>query len=96
MILADKVRTYIGSPKSKPGWQVADYRNPYPRGTAALVLADASAAGMPDRYYIVPIAEIRRSSWTCRTLHSRMGRCIPGWGALGQSRGNPRGHAVIS
>ena len=60
MILAGKVRTYTRTPKSKPGWQVADYRNPYPSGTAAVVLVDAYATGKPDGYYIVPIADIRK------------------------------------
>lgn len=60
MILAGKVRTYTRTPKSKPGWQVSDYRNPYPPGTAAVVLVDAYAAGKPEGYYIVPIADIRK------------------------------------
>jgi hypothetical protein len=60
MILAGKVRTYTRTPKSKPGWQVSDYRNPYPKGTAAVVLVDAYATGKPDGYYIVPIADIRK------------------------------------
>jgi hypothetical protein len=60
MILSGKVRTYTRSPKSKPGWQVSDYRKPYPEGTEAVVLVDAYATGKPDGYYIVPIADIRR------------------------------------
>ncbi len=59
MILAGKVRAYTRSPRSRPGWQVADWRNPYPRGTAAVVLVDAYATGRPDGFYIVPIADIR-------------------------------------
>jgi hypothetical protein len=39
---------------------VADYRNPYPKGTAAVVLVDAYATGKPDGYYIVPIADTRK------------------------------------
>ena len=38
---------------------MSDYRNPYPPGTAAVVLVDAYATGQPDGYYIVPIADIR-------------------------------------
>jgi hypothetical protein len=60
MILSGKVRTYTRTPKSKPGWQVSDYRNPYPRGTEAVVLVDAYATGKPDGYFIVPIADIRK------------------------------------
>ena len=60
MILAGKVRAYTRSPKSRPGWQVSDYRNPYPSGTAAVVLVDSYATGKPDGYYIVPIADIRK------------------------------------
>ena len=60
MILAGKVRTYTRSPKSRPGWQVSDYRNPYPPRTAAVVLVDAYATGKPDGYYVVPIADIRK------------------------------------
>jgi hypothetical protein len=60
MILEGQVRTYTRTPKSKPGWQVADYRNPYPSGTAAVVLVDAYATGKPDGFYIVPIADIRK------------------------------------
>ena len=60
MILAGKVRAYTRSPKSRPGWQVSDYRNPYPSGTAAVILVDSYATGKPDGYYIVPIADIRK------------------------------------
>jgi hypothetical protein len=60
MILAGKVRTYTRTPKSKLGWQVSDYRNPYPKGTAAVVLVDAYAADKPEGYYVVPIADIRK------------------------------------
>jgi hypothetical protein len=60
MILAGKVRAYTRSPKSRDGWVVADYLNPYPPGTAAVVLVDAYAAGRPDGYYVVPIADIRK------------------------------------
>lgn len=60
MILAGKVRAYTRSPKSKPGWQVSDYRNPYPPGTAAVILVDAYATGSAEGYYVVPITEIRK------------------------------------
>jgi len=60
MILAGKVRAYTRSPKSRPGWQVSDYRNPYPPGTAAVVLVDSYATGRPEGYYVVPIADIRK------------------------------------
>src|SRR5438067_277707 len=60
MILAGKELTYTLTPKSKPGWQVSDYNDPYPGGTAAVVLVDAYATGKPDGYYIVPIAVIRQ------------------------------------
>lgn len=60
MILAGKVRAYTRSPKSRPGWQVSDYRSPYPPGTAAVVLVDAYATGKPDGYYVVPITDIRK------------------------------------
>src|SRR5260221_14487122 len=60
MILAGKVRAYTRSPKSRLGWQVSDYRNPYPPGTAAVVLVDAYATGRPDGDYVVPISDIRK------------------------------------
>jgi hypothetical protein len=59
MILAGKVRTYTRGPGSKPGWQVSDYRNPYPSGTAAVVLVDSFPTGKPEGFYVVPIADIR-------------------------------------
>jgi hypothetical protein len=58
MILGGSVRVYTRTSKSKPGWQVSDYRHPYPDGTAAVVLVDAFATGKPYRYYIVPIEKI--------------------------------------
>ena len=58
MILAGTVRAYTRSPKSRPGWQVSDYRNPYPKGTEAVVLVDSYATGKPEGYYVVPIADI--------------------------------------
>jgi hypothetical protein len=58
MILGGSVRVYTRSPRSRPGWQVSDYRHPFPDGTDAVVLVDAFATGEPYRYYIVPIKEI--------------------------------------
>jgi hypothetical protein len=60
LILAKTVRVYTRTPRSRPGWQVADWRNPYPAGAEAVVLVDAYATGRPEGYYIVPIADIRK------------------------------------
>jgi hypothetical protein len=60
MSLAGSVRIYTRTTKSKPGWQVADYRRPYPRGTAAVVLVDSFATGKPEGFYVVPVAEIAK------------------------------------
>lgn len=60
MILGDKVRTYTRTPKDKPGWQVKDYLNPYPAGTAAVVLVDKYDPDQPAAFYVVPIDTVRK------------------------------------
>jgi hypothetical protein len=59
-ILAGSVRVYTRTPKSRPGWQVSNYRDPYPTGTEAVVLVDAYATGNPEGFYVVPIADISK------------------------------------
>lgn len=87
MILGGKVRVYTRTPKSRPGWQVADYRNPYPKGTAAVVLVDAYATGRPDGYYIVPIADI------CEIIKRDYNAAHPdGW----RARNPAATHAVVT
>lgn len=54
-----EVRVYTRTPKSKPGWQVSDYRRPYPEGTRVAVLVDAYSAGSPS-FYVVPTEELSR------------------------------------
>lgn len=54
-----EVRVYTRTPKSKPGWQVSNYRRPYPEGTRVAVLVDAYAAGAPS-FYVVPVEELEQ------------------------------------
>lgn len=44
----------------RPGWQISNYRDPYPKGTEAVVLVDAYATGNPEGFYVVPIAHISK------------------------------------
>ena len=41
MILHGTARVYTRTPKSRPGWQVADWDRPVPEGTRTVVLVDA-------------------------------------------------------
>lgn len=59
-ILGGSVRVYTRSPKSKPGWQVADYRNPYPEATEFVVLVDSYRTGRPEGFYVVPVADVEQ------------------------------------
>jgi hypothetical protein len=59
-ILGGSVRVYTRSPKSKPGWQVSDYRNPYPEGTEFVVLVDSYRTGRPEGFYVVPVADVEQ------------------------------------
>jgi hypothetical protein len=59
MILKGTVRTYTRTPKSPAGWQVSNVFDPYPKGTAAVVLVDAYDVSRPPGFYVVPIEEIR-------------------------------------
>ena len=59
-ILDGSVRVYTRSPKSKPGWQVSDYRNPYPEGTEFVVLVDSYRTGSPEGFYVVPVADVEQ------------------------------------
>jgi hypothetical protein len=55
-----EVRVYTRTPKSKPGWQVSDYRRPYPDGTRVAVLVDAYSADEPPKFFVVPTDELGR------------------------------------
>jgi hypothetical protein len=59
-ILGGSVRVYTRSPKSKPGWQVSDYRNPYPEGTEFVVLVDSYRTGRPEGFYVVPVEDVEQ------------------------------------
>jgi hypothetical protein len=58
MILSGKARVYRRTPTEKPGWQVSDYTDPYPKGTLIVVLADCYATGSPEAWYVVPVADL--------------------------------------
>jgi hypothetical protein len=55
MILTGAVRVYTRSPKSRPGWQIADWDRPFPADTAGIVFLD-TYDGEP-RFYITTISE---------------------------------------